>query len=56
MQDEVNARFVDPLFASGKAYPTLDITSHRSLAQPGSEDHPGRKDALDLDSLMPSPT
>jgi hypothetical protein len=41
MQDQLNARFVDPVFASGKPDPALRFARDRSLAPQGPEDHLG---------------
>jgi hypothetical protein len=47
MQDQLNARSVDPVFASGKPDPALHLARDRSLAPQGPEDHLGRTDAID---------
>jgi hypothetical protein len=47
MQDQVNARFVDPKFASGKADLALSLARDRSLAPQGPEDHLGGKEAIE---------
>jgi hypothetical protein len=47
LQDQLNPRFVDPVFAAGKSDPALSFARDRSLAQPGPEDHLGREDAIE---------
>jgi hypothetical protein len=47
MQDQLNARSVDPVFASGKPDPALGFARDRSLAPQGPEDDMGRTDAID---------
>jgi hypothetical protein len=47
MQDQLNPRSVDPVFASGKPDPALRLARDRSLAPQGPEDHLGRIDAID---------
>jgi hypothetical protein len=47
LQDQLNARSVDPVFASGKPDPALRLAHDRSLAPQGPEEHVGRMDAID---------
>jgi hypothetical protein len=47
MQDQLNARFVDPISAPGKPDPALSFARHRSFAPQGPEDCLGRMDAID---------
>jgi hypothetical protein len=47
LPDPLNARAVDPVFASGKADPALSWARNRSVAPQGPEDHLGRKEAID---------
>jgi hypothetical protein len=47
MQDPLNPRSVDPVFASGKPAPALSFARDRSLAPQGPEDHMGREDAIE---------
>jgi hypothetical protein len=47
MQDQLNPRSVDPVFASGKPDPALRFARDRSLAPQGPENHIGRTDAID---------
>src|SRR5262249_50622215 len=46
-QDQLNARSVDPVFASGKPDSALSLARDRSLAQQGPEDHLGQVDAIE---------
>jgi hypothetical protein len=47
LQDQLNARSVDPVFAAGKPDPAPSFAGDRSLAPQGPEDHLGRTDAID---------
>jgi hypothetical protein len=47
MQDQLNPRSVDPIFATGKPDPALRLARDQSLAQQGPEDDMGRTDAID---------
>jgi hypothetical protein len=47
MQDQMNPRSIDPVFASGKPDAALSFARDRSLAPQGPEEHPGRMDAID---------
>jgi hypothetical protein len=47
LQDQLNPRSVDPVFAAGKAESELSLARDRSLAPQGPEDHLGRTDAID---------
>jgi hypothetical protein len=47
LQDQLNARSVDPVFAVGQPDPARRWAWDRSVAPQGPEDHLGRMDALD---------
>ena len=47
LQDQLNARSVDPVFAAGKPDPAPSFAGDRSLAPQGPEDHLGRMEAID---------